>query len=157
MGGSSPSQSHQQHQSGAASLLEGVLGWRREEQGELLLPFRALNHIHGAMLHLHLCLSTVNTLFCFAPDDRKALIGHEEIHQAAAWCSPGSPQHLAAAVLLQGWRLPQNSPNIIHPPQKLLQEANLNLCSCCSRTAQGLLWLAGAWWSQVPAICCKLR
>lgn len=147
MGGSSPSQSHQQHQFGAASLLEGVVGWSRAEQGELLLLFRAAKHIRGATLHLHLCLRSVNTLFCFALDDRRALIGHEEIHQAAAWCSPGSPQHLAAAELLQGWRLPQNSPNIIQPPQALLQEANLNLCSCCSCRAQGLygsLGLGGA-------------
>lgn len=42
-------------------------------------------------VHLHLRLSSINTLFCFTLDDRRVLIGHEEIHQAAAWCSRWVP------------------------------------------------------------------
>lgn len=44
-------------------------------------------HPQCSTVHLHLCLRSSYALLCFTPDDTRALIGHEEIHQAAAWCS----------------------------------------------------------------------
>lgn len=108
-----PSQSNQHHQFGLASLLGAAAGQRSKDLSELLLSFRAVKHIH-----LHPCPNSINTLFCFSPENTKALIGHEAIYQGAAWYGCRVPIasgscFAAAPRLHNGWCLPQNSINVL--------------------------------------------
>lgn len=98
-------------------------------------------------VHLHPCLNSINTPFCFTLDDSRALIGHEEIHQAAAWCGGRVPIasgscRAAAPRLLNGWQLPQNSPNIIH----LLQHGR-SLCGAEGEPESPLPLLMNTTWA----------